>query len=112
MTALSTTRIGELNRRLTLQAPVETADGAGGSTRSYTTVTTLWAKVEPVSARYDMVAAGTGATVTHRIVIRSGPEVTARHRLVEGARIYRVVSVHDEDSSRRFRVIHAEERPG
>jgi len=112
MTTLPTTRIGELNRRLTLQAPVEDADGAGGSTRSYTSVATLWAKVDPVSARYDMVAAATGATVTHRIVIRSGPDVTVRHRLTEGERVYRVVSVRDEDSSRRFRVIHAEERMG
>ena len=103
---------GDLNRRLTLQAPVEAADGAGGSTRSYADVTTLWAKVAPVSARYDIVAAGSGATVTHRIVIRRGPEVTTRHRLVEGARVYRIVAVRDEDSDRRFRVIHAEERVG
>ena len=29
---------GELNRRLVLEAPVESADGAGGVTRSYATV--------------------------------------------------------------------------
>lgn len=106
------TGIGELNRRLTLEEPVETADGAGGAARSYAAVATLWAKVEPVSARYDIVAAGAGGTVTHRIVIRRGPDVSTRHRLVEGARIYRVVAVRDEDSDRRFRVIHAEERTG
>lgn len=106
------TEIGELNWRLTLQAPVDTPDGAGGSTRSYADVTTLWAKVEPVSARTDIVAAAAGATVTHRIVIRRGPDVTTRHRLLEGARIYRVIAVRDEDSSRRFRLIHAEERTG
>ena len=106
------TNLGELNRRLTLQAPVDTPDGAGGSTRSHTDVTTLWAKVEPLSARSDIVAANAGATITHRIVIRRGPDITTRHRFVEGARIYRVVAVRDEDSSRRFRVIHAEERVG
>ena len=31
------TAIGELNRRLVLQAPVESDDGAGGVTRSYAT---------------------------------------------------------------------------
>jgi SPP1 family predicted phage head-tail adaptor len=106
------TEIGELNRRLTLQAPVEAADGAGGSTRSYADVTTLWAKVEPLAARFDIIGAGAGATVTHRITIRRGPDVTTRHRLLEGARTYRVVAVRDEDASRRFRVIHAEERTG
>lgn len=106
------TAIGELNRRLTLEGPVETADGAGGITRSYAAVATLWARVEPVSARYDIVAAGAGGTITHRITIRRGPEVTTRHRFVEGARIYQVVAVRDEDSDRRFRVVHAEERTG
>ena len=111
MTAASTTP-GELNRRLTLQAPVETADGAGGVTRTYTDAATLWAKVEPISGRYDIIAAGAGATIMHRIVIRSGPDVTTQHRFVEGARTYQVVAVRDEDASRRFRVIHAEERTG
>lgn len=106
------TEIGELRWRLTLQAPVEAADGAGGTMRSYVDVMTLWAKVEPVAARYDVVGAAAGATITHRIVIRRGPEVTTRHRLLEGARIYRVVAVRDEDSSRRFRLIHAEEQVG
>jgi SPP1 family predicted phage head-tail adaptor len=106
------TRIGELNRRLTLEEPVETADDAGGTTRGYAAVTTLWASVEPVSARYDMVADGRGATVTHRITIRRGPDVTTLHRFVEGPRIYQIVAVRDEDSDRRFRVIHAEERTG
>jgi len=104
------TDIGELNRRLTLQAPVETTDDAGGVARTYTDAATLWARVEPVSGRYDMIAAGTGATITHRITIRPGPEVTTQHRFVEGTHIYQVVAVHDEDATRRFVVIHAEER--
>ena len=107
------TTIGALNRRLTLQAPVEIADGAGGVTRSFADVTTLWASVEPVSARYDTVAAGAGATITHRITIRrGGPEVTTLHRFAEGARVYQVVAVREADAERRFVVIQAEERAG
>jgi head-tail adaptor len=47
---------GDLNRRLVLEAPVESADGAGGVTRSYTPIMTLWASVEAVSARGAVVA--------------------------------------------------------
>jgi len=100
---------GDLDRRLVLQAPVETADGAGGVARTYEAVTTLWASVEPVSARGTVVADAPGATVTHRITIRTGPEITTRHRFAEGARIYRVVSLR-ENAKRRFLVIGAEER--
>ncbi len=103
------TAAGELNRRLTLQAPVETPDGAGGVTRSYQDIATVWAKLAPSAARGDVLAAASGATITHRIVMRLRSDVTTRHRLVAGTRLLRIVTVH-EDATGRFLVIQAEER--
>jgi SPP1 family predicted phage head-tail adaptor len=100
---------GELRHRLVLEQPVEGADGAGGVTRSYATVTMLWAAVVPVAARGAVGAADVGANVTHRILIRSGPGVTTRHRLREGPRIYRILALRDQDGSGRFVEIAAEE---
>ena len=100
---------GDLNRRLVLQAPAETPDGAGGVTRGYTAATTLWASVEPVSARGAVVADAGGATITHRIVIRRREGITTGHRFVEGGATCRIVSLRD-DATRRFHVIGAEQR--
>ena len=100
---------GELDRRLVLEAPAESADGAGGVTRSYTVAMTLWASVEPVSARGAVIADAPGATITHRIVIRKRAAVTTRHRFVEGTTVYRIVTLRD-DATRRFLVIGAEVR--
>ena len=101
---------GELKHRIGLEAPVETPDGAGGVARSYATAATLWAKVTPVAARGDVEADGFAGTVTHHIVIRSGPDVTTRHRLREGTRIFRIVALRDQDGGGRFLEIHAQER--
>lgn len=101
---------GELNHRLVLEQPVETADGAGGVTRSYQAVTTLWAALTPASARGAVEAARLGANVTHHIVIRSGPELTTRHRFREGTRIFRIVALREQDERGRFVEISAEER--
>ncbi len=103
------TTAGELNRRLVLEAPVESPDGAGGVTRAYAPAMTVWAKVEPVSARNAVVADAPGATITHRITIRQYAAVTTRHRFVEGSTVYRIVSLR-EDGSRRFLIIGAEQR--
>jgi SPP1 family predicted phage head-tail adaptor len=100
---------GELNRRLVLQEPVETPDGAGGMTRSHMPVMTLWGKVEAVSARGAVSADAPGATITHRITVRHRSAVTTRHRFVEGATVYRIVTIRP-DATRRFLVIGAEER--
>jgi SPP1 family predicted phage head-tail adaptor len=101
---------GALRDRLGLEQPVETADGAGGVARSYASVATLWAALTPVSARDDVVAGALGATVTHRIVIRSRDDITTRHRLRAGARIFRIVTLRDRDGRGRFLEIGAQER--
>ncbi|HJS60688.1 MAG TPA: phage head closure protein [Pseudolabrys sp.] len=101
--------IGALNRRLVLEAPAETGDGAGGVVRTYETLTTLWAQVTPVSARSDIAADNLGAALLHRIVIRTRDGISTRHRLREGARVYRIVALR-ESAGRRFLEIDAEER--
>jgi SPP1 family predicted phage head-tail adaptor len=99
---------GRLNRRLALEAPAETPDGAGGVVRTYDIVATLWASVEPVSSRGAVEAGALGATVTHRIRIRFLPDITVRHRFRDGARVFRIVSLRVRD--KRFVDIDAEER--
>jgi SPP1 family predicted phage head-tail adaptor len=84
---------GEMNRRLVLQAPVETADGEGGVTRSFAAVATLWAQVTPTGARPDTIANNLGARLLYRIVIRARDDVTTRHQFTEADRVYRVIAV-------------------
>lgn len=100
---------GDLNRRLLLQAPVETDDGGGGLARSYADVCTLWAKVTPLGARADIAAGSLGAALHYRITIRRRDDVTTRHIFQDGERIYRVIAVN-ESADRRFTEITAEQR--
>lgn len=100
---------GLLRRRLTLEAPVENADGAGGVTRSYEAVATLWGEVTPVSAARSIEAERLAARVTHRIAIRFADDITTKHRLRDGDRVLRIVSIRDRDGRKRFQQIEAEE---
>lgn len=100
---------GQLNRRLALQAPAETADGAGGFTRVFAAVTTLWAQVTPLNARADVDAGRLGGALRYRIVIRKRIDITTRHRFQEGARLYRILAAR-ESADRRFLEIEAEEQ--
>lgn len=103
------TKIGDLNRRLVLQAPIESADGEGGVTRSFATVTTLWAQVVPQAPRADVAAGSLGAALRTRIVIRNRSDVTTRHRFQDGAVIYRVIAARPS-ADRCFLEIDAEIR--
>lgn len=101
--------IGDLNRRLVLQAPADSDDGAGGFVRTYDLVATLWGQVIPQSARADDNAGSLGATLRFRIVLRARDDITTQHRLLDGAHIYRVVAAR-LSADRRFIEIDAEER--
>jgi head-tail adaptor len=103
---------GRLKTRLQVQSPVETADGQGGVVRSYTTLTTAWAQVTPLAARgagAGVEADAEGATVKYRILLRSNFILTLQHRLVDGARVYRIAAIRDADD-RRFIAVDAELR--
>jgi len=101
---------GKLNRRLLLEAPAITPDGAGGFVHTYQTLTTLWAALVPVAARGEFVADDVGTTATHRVTIRMGPEVTTRHRFRAGTRIFTILTVRDQDGQGRFLRVDVQER--
>jgi head-tail adaptor len=103
---------GRLKTRLAIQAPDEADDGQGGVTRSFSTVAVAWAAVTPVALRgagSTVEAAAEGATVRYRILLRSNFALTLQHRLLDGARVYRIASIRDLDD-RRFVAVDAELR--
>ena len=102
------TEIGDLNRRLVLEAPVESDDGEGGVTRSFAAVTTLWAQVVPLTERADVTAASLGALLRYRIDIRYRSDVTTHHQFQDGTAIYRIIAVRPS-AGRRFLEIDAEQ---
>ena len=103
------TQIGDLNRRLMLQAPVEADDGEGGVARGFADVGALWAQVTPLGSRADVAADSLGAANRYAIVIRARDDVTTRHVFQDGAATYRVVAAR-LSADRRFLEIDAEER--
>lgn len=102
---------GQFDRRLVIEAPVETADDAGGVVRGYDDAATVWASVQPETMRAEVEADAAGAAVTCRILMRAGRDVTTRHRLRDGAQRYRIIAVRERRERRagsRFLDIRAE----
>ena len=100
---------GRLKTRLAVQAPVETDDGQGGVTRGFVTMALVWAALLPSAARRDVEADADGASVRVRVILRRGLELTLQHRLVDGPRVYRIVTMREVDDG-RFVEIEAEMR--
>lgn len=103
-----------LTRALVLEAPVDTADGAGGTATGWTPRGTLWAEVVAGTGREVAGAGGTVAATPYRITVRAAPpgcEARPRpgQRFREGARVWRIRAVAEADPAGRYLTCFAEE---
>jgi head-tail adaptor len=103
-----------LLRRLVLEEPQRTPDGAGGFATSWTPVGTLWADVTARTSREELIAGAGRPRVRYRIVVRGAPAGSASRprpdqRLREGGRVFSILTVAERDADGRHLEILAEE---
>lgn len=103
-----------LTRKLVLEAPERTPDGAGGFTTTWTVLGTLWAEVKPGTGRERAAEFATVARIPYRITLRAAPEGAPsrprpEQRFRTGTRIFRILAVTEADPGARYLTCFAEE---
>ncbi|GGL62297.1 tail protein [Wenxinia marina] len=103
-----------LNRRLSLERPVRTPDGAGGFAPGWQPVGTVWAEIRPRSGREADGAPGALSLQACRIVMPAAPVGSPRrpapdHRFREGPRVFVVLAVTEMDPGGRYLICEARE---
>lgn len=101
--------IGTFRHRLVIEAPVETPDEAGGVTRSFEAVATVWGRIEPSGGDELRLQDRLLQRLTHRIVLRAQSGLTAAHRLRHGARLFDIRAIRQDVPARRFITCDCEE---
>lgn len=79
---------GQLRSRLVLEAPVEAPNGQGGFIRTYQPVATIWASLEARAHREVMAGDALRRSISHRIRMRPGADLSVRHRFRLGERLF------------------------
>ena len=89
--------IGEMQHRITIEQKTRGAsDGAGGFLpETWSTVATVWAKLEPKSARELVDSDQVVHRISHVIFIRARSDVTAAMRVKFGSRTMAILSVRE-----------------
>jgi len=103
-----------LNRKLTLEAAIRTADGAGGFTETWSALGTLWASIRAGTGREADAAGLSISTAPYRITVRAAaPGAPSRpvagQRLRHGSRIFRILAVAEADAGVRYLTCFARE---
>lgn len=86
-----------LKHRVTIQEAVQTTDGAGGFSTSWSDADTVWAEIMPFASRSTtqerLVAEQLEAQQRYRITIRYLSGVDAGMRIQYGSRLFDILSV-------------------
>ena len=95
---------GKLRHRVQLQQKEQTQNPqTGAMVDTWNTVATVWASVEPLSAREFIAAGASQSSVTTRITIRYREGVTAKMRALYRGQIYNITGVlPDPESGREY----------
>lgn len=101
--------IGAMRHRLTLEAPVEQPDGAGGREQVFSPIAQLWASVESLSGIVRRLGDRPEHAASHRVTMRWRADIDAAKRLRLGVRIFIIHAVADADAHRRRLVCLVEE---
>ncbi|MBL8568724.1 MAG: head-tail adaptor protein [Phreatobacter sp.] len=101
--------VGTLRHRLTVEAPAEIADGAGGVARTFAAVGEIWGLIQPMGGTETRAEERLVQRLTHAIVIRPFAGLSAAHRLRKGARIFDIRAIREDTPSRLYATCHCEE---
>jgi len=93
---------GRFRTELVLEQVDDVSDGMGGEVENWSAVATVFAHIEPVSARSLFGADQTLETVTHLVTLRHGEDVKSGMRFKAGTRIFDILTVHDPDETGRY----------
>jgi len=103
---------GRLRSELSLQQGSIQLDDLGGQVESWAEIATVFAMVEPISARSLSGADQTQQAVSHRITMRWRPDVAIGMRLAGQGRVFGILTVHDPDETGRYLVCRTlEDKP-
>lgn len=86
-------RSGKLRKRVYLQQPCGVANDYGEPVVTWVTYATVWADIEPLSGRDQILAQQSSSPHTYKITIRYIKHINGSHRILYGTRIFEINSV-------------------
>jgi len=103
-----------LSRRLVLETPEQTSDGAGGFTTQWVALGEIWAEVKRATGRDKASEFASVASAQYRITLRAAPagapsRPRAEQRFREGDRVFLIRAVTEADFGNRYLTCFAEE---
>jgi SPP1 family predicted phage head-tail adaptor len=103
--------IGALNQRATIAAKTAVSDGGGGFGDGWTTIATVWARIEPASGRDVFGPSRNESQTRYRLTLRRNAAIAAGQRVSVGARWFAITAILDQGPQAQTMTLLCEETP-
>lgn len=103
-------KVQNLHHVVHIQHHTVTRDVFGAEVRTWATVATIRASIDPLSGREYFQAAQAQAETTHKLTIRWYEGLTTKHRILFGTRILEIQSVLVPEEKRQWMVLMCKEQ--
>jgi SPP1 family predicted phage head-tail adaptor len=101
---------GDLRSRIIIEKKAFTDNGFGGHSETWSTLATVWAKVEHLSGRELQLAQQVSPDILYEITIRYRPDVTTNHRINYSGQYFNIRDVKDLDNMHKWLFLKCEVR--
>ena len=102
--------IGQMRNRVVLQTLGGSTDAGGGSSSTYSTATTVWAKVENLSGSESLFGDQLRAIASFRFTIRHYSALSEKYRISYDSKTFDIQYIKDiEEGRNKFQEILATE---
>lgn len=103
----------QFNRKLVLEAPTRSSDGAGGFSEIWQALGIIWGEVLPRGAGREVEASELKLKITVRAAPQGAPSrPTAAMRFRDGDRVYNIDAVTEAEAAGRYLVCFVKEEVG
>jgi SPP1 family predicted phage head-tail adaptor len=103
-------RAGSLPHRLVIESKTEAPDDLNEPVETWSTLTTVWGRVNPMKAAEGYEAAQNVARVTHEITIRYLSTVTENMRIVHDSRNFYIQGIRNREERNVMLTLECNER--
>lgn len=101
--------IGDLRHGVVLQEPSSVKGAGGHISKSWTTLASVSAAIEPLTGAEELAAMQLEHPVSHEITVRHQPDLVRARRILFGARVFHVRSAINDGERNRYIIFKTEE---
>ena len=103
--------IGKLRHRVVIQTPTDSIDSTGGTSQTWATHATVWARIVETGAGETTTASQVQTKTTQKVQIRHLSTVTSEMRINDSdkSRILNIVDIEGDPSDKHYMWLHCVE---